>query len=306
MKIWVSFQFTILLFGFAFAGSTFAEELNPGPRTAAEPNILYEDGMRALQQKNFKGAIPPFQRYLDRYPLGPQFDEIHLHLGDAYLQSGSPKLAIPAYLDYIQNHFKQETGGEARIGAIQAYIQIRHLSEARGMVEELLKQNPTLLQKEKALLLKAQILIEQKRLTEAQASLDSYEQAVATSEKPSQVPELEGSLYFKLKTAQCDQWPLPQKSKATHENVWLEFLDQIKTCFKETLVNHLSRISGQDIQEWCAIYKAKEKQIQKGSHDRSFYPKIKITFDEIRGEINRVKTLTSQNPALSEFGKCNE
>lgn len=262
-----------------------AETPNPGPRTSTEPKVLYEDGLAALEEKKYEKAIAAFQRLVDRYPLDVNFIDAHQRIAQAYLDSGKPAKAIEPYLIYVKNHYSDEYGNRARLAVTQAYLQVKKYSEARAMAEETLKKKTSVLIEQQALLMKSLVLIRQKKIADAKASLDSFTH-LAEQEADHVTSDLETQVKFIFRTSQCSSSKLPKVKKSKDEAAWISYLQELSTCFKETLtqtvIPNIEHLGAAEKNEWCNSLKAKQKEITLMANDRSFNTKINEVFDDVK------------------------
>ena len=64
-------------------------------QSAAWPDLLWEQGQKAIQAHQAADAIPPLREIIAKYPASAHFTDAHEALGLSYLEIGKPKEAIP-------------------------------------------------------------------------------------------------------------------------------------------------------------------------------------------------------------------
>ncbi len=276
----------------SFASADAASVPNPGPRSKADSNIVYEQAEAHYLANKFEAAIPEFEIFIQRYPTHPKFIQAELFLGEAYAKLKKYSESLGPLKDFILHAPKAGFAtlqiDEAKLSLTRSFIELKKMSEALALVNEVLKSSINNAIKSAALLVKVEILSQEGRFKEAKAVLDSYEATRPLNE--------DARLFkFSIHIEECANLNAPTPSKSEFEESMMSFFKLKSICFKEALPvgtpeilkneKYGERISAQ----WCARVKELDVALQTSKLDRSAKTKIQVDLESTKAFAQSLK-----------------
>jgi tetratricopeptide (TPR) repeat protein len=248
---------------------------NPGPRSKAEPTLLYREATSAFQKGDFEIACKDYERLIERYPSHTNAFNAYPKLISIYsnVQHDSLK-TINTIRKYLLLKPAPTQVIEMKTVLAQAYLERNQLIESKATAEEVIKSNDASpLMKATALSSKTEALIRQKKFSDARASLDALE-VLATKSKlgdsfTARLPGLE----LTLKTSECAASSLKRKKKYTDDD-FLDYFSGKDRCLKAALPPSLNTEDQASLHAWCVAHRNLGAQLEKQRMDSFLKKKI--------------------------------
>lgn len=290
------------------APSIHAENLNPGPRSPEEAKFLFKEARDAIEKKNLKLAKRDLVRFIDRYSSDEKANEAYLSLIETLFAEREHEEVIRYGRELLNRKTEPAMANRAKQWMAESFLNLKDFVEARVILDELLKANPTAKQKATAYSIKFQCFLEEKHFEEAGSELDALTSLLQKEPMDTflkVIPEYKMTLEIRkceishlLKNKQFTGIdPDEETGHQFTEEELTEYFSKKNLCLKSALPNTLT-ITNQDvIHEWCESFTHFHHELERLNTDP--FLKTKIA-KELQATFDFSKTLS---PDLS---KCYE
>ena len=298
-------SFSVCTTGF---GADPIENLNPGPRSNEESDLLYHEATEAISQKKCPVAIRDLERFLDRYSSSENANNAYLSLMECLFNEKKNQDVIRYGKELLNRKIDRATENRAKTLISETHLNLKEYLEARLVSDELLKNEPTEKQKATAYSIKFQGYLEEKFFDEAEGQLDALvsflqktpidsfsrlipEFKMTLDERKCEISHLLKNKQFNIVEADAENGP-----QFTEEEL-SDYFTKKNLCLKSALPATLTVTNKEVIHEWCESFSNLNHELERLKIDP--FLKQKITKD-LKATFDFSKTLS---PDLS---KCYE
>ena len=156
------------------ASDQFNAVIRTYPSSSLADDAQYALGWIKFQRKEFLGAIKDFQLTIANYPASELVPRAYYSIGDAYYNLHQYPAAEKSYRQVMQRFPKSPLAADALKGIQYCLVAQGKSSEAVGVIETYVQENPSSPNKEQLEITKAELLFSQKQFPEAAQAYSSF------------------------------------------------------------------------------------------------------------------------------------
>lgn len=222
------------------------ENPNPGPRSADEPKLLWEEAQKDIARDQTQLAANKLNRLIGRYPRDPRVAEATATLVRLELELEQPDAAIADARRFLLVDSRSERAQGVRALLAEAYLKKQKHTEARATAKELLARSRDESTRGRALLILARIETLLGNFKDARARLDALPASYTADDK--------NALLLEIGVRQCDTSIRFPQARVRREDPWIQFIESKNSCLKSLVAGpHVAGATGA-YPVWCKSF----------------------------------------------------